>query len=348
MNQELQSEKIQESLMIIAEKFKEGVKAIHLSELNEGLNQTSKRMAEIESLIIQNLTFTDEFAEKLNAYFHNTSYDFDQVVEAFDQRMLQLKEITTLFNDSIFKRVRKQLQMEFKIMHIDKSLAKDFINKLSKSLQNVLISHLISFEENVINEVIERELNSTFLDCAINSPIINLLVKRKLEKYRNKLKKSIQAIYLEFEMQKSEDNCFNAIVSEFIKRLLKRIDQGIHARNQMEVSQSLQRSEQISSSISYPKDIFKNEAAFLIFQKYIQNTTKADDYAFIYRIMSEDKQKYMVCQPKKFIDWIHESYNPNVSLANALKPLYNIGEQELRLKAFEMAKELVFSNRAIA
>lgn len=96
-------------------------------------------------------------------------------------------------------------------------------------------------------------------------------------------------------------------------------------------------------STDYPKHIFLNEKAYLVFEKWMDSAQKVADVSFIFRAMSEkEKPALIMVRDVSFRDWYNDQ-DYKILLPNTTTVYYKC-ENETRKALYSSIKCLIMSN----
>ena len=299
-----------------------------IKELSFNLSDSLKEVlnAETKKIKINTSTkFVNQFAAEIQEiqityknHLKKGPLTLESYLSTLNTRAQDLNDMLFKIKTYPIKSITNQLKKEAEEQGIENTKIKTFVNELTNSLVNLVVQYTIKFEEYVIDQLCEKEMERIGIDFFTDNIALKLINNQKHEGYITLLYKGIKAFYYDFKAFANSESPFFTIIENFFIKLITKIEALNQNCNTQNPSVKKQSNE--NNSKEFPTHIFKDEASYRFFEQLAKTAKNQEEIGFYFRQMSEkETPKLIIAKETTFRNWFNEESGNKIELKNPIK-----------------------------
>lgn len=312
-----------------------------LTKSVEQLIFEEKKKVKIKAGTIYAGQFTAEINEIQNTYknyLKKAPLNLESYLSSLKTRAQDLNDMLFKIKTYPIKSITNQLKKEADAQGIENTKIKTFIKELSNSIVNLVLEYTIEFEEYVIDQLCEKEMNRIGMDFFTDNIALKLINNQKHERYTTLLYKGIKAFYYDFKAFVNTDSPYFQLLETFFKKLILKIEKLVDSNDSGNTPITKQKTR--NNTNIFPTHIFKDYDAYDLFQKLASKATNQEEIGFYFRQMSEkETPKLIVAKETAFRTWFNEESGNKIELKNPIKTWDRIKGQPQKYLFYDLMKE---------
>ena len=312
-----------------------------LTKSVEQLIFEEKKKVKIKAGTIYAGQFTAEINEIQNTYknyLKKAPLNLESYLSSLNTRAQDLNDMLFKIKTYPIKSITNQLKKEAEAQGIENTKIKTFIKELSNSIVNLVLEYTIEFEEYVIDQLCEKEMNRIGMDFFTDNIALKLINNQKHERYTTLLYKGIKAFYYDFKAFVNTDSPYFQLLETFFKKLILKIEKLVDSNDSGNIPITKQKTR--NNTNIFPTHIFKDYDAYDLFQKLASKATNQEEIGFYFRQMSEkETPKLIVAKETAFRTWFNEESGNKIELKNPIKTWDRIKKQPQKYLFYDLMKE---------
>ena len=312
-----------------------------LTKSVEQLIFEEKKKVKIKAGTIYAGQFTAEINEIQNTYKNHLKkapLNLESYLSSLNTRAQDLNDMLFKIKTYPIKSITNQLKKEAEAQGIENTKIKTFIKELSNSIVNLVLEYTIEFEEYVIDQLCEKEMNRIGMDFFTDNIALKLINNQKHERYKTLLYKGIKAFYYDFKAFVNTDSPYFQLLETFFKKLILKIEKLVDSNDSGNTPITKQKTR--NNTNIFPTHIFKDYDAYDLFQKLASKATNQEEIGFYFRQMSEkETPKLIVAKETAFRTWFNEESGNKIELKNPIKTWDRIKGQPQKYLFYDLMKE---------
>lgn len=324
---------------LVSIKINELVKS--LSSCVEEIINTEKKKVKIKAGTIYAGKYTAEISEIQAAYknhLKSTPLNLESYLKTLNTRAQDLNDMLFKIKTYPIKSITNQLKKEAEEQGIENTKIKTFVNELTSSLVNLVLQYTIEFEEYVIDQLCEKEMNRIGMDFFTDNIALKLINQHKYERYITLLYKGIKAFYYDFKAFANTDSPYFQLIETFFKKLILKIEKLV-CSNDSEIT-TITKQKTKNNTTTFPTHIFKDYSAYELFQKLVSHAKNQEEIGFYFRQMSEKEiPRLIIAKETTFRTWFNEESGNKIELKNPIKTYDRIKGQTQKYNFYKLIKE---------
>jgi hypothetical protein len=307
----------------------------------EEIINAEKKKVKIKAGTIYAGQFTAEIQEIQNTYKNHQKkapLNLESYLSSLNTRAQDLNEMLFKIKTYPIKSITNQLKKEAEEQGIENTKIKTFVNELTNSLVNLVVQYTIEFEEYVIDQLCEKEMNRIGMDFFTDNIALKLINHQKYERYKTLLHKGIKAFYYDFKAFVNSESPFFKIIENFFIKLINKIE-ALNQNCNTQTPPVMEKSTE-NNSKEFPTHIFKDETSYQIFEQLAKRAANQEEIGFYFRQMSEkETPKLILTKEKVFRTWFNEESDHKIELKNPIKTFDRIKGIANKYAIYELIKE---------
>ena len=314
-----------------------------ISELTYNLSASVKEVLNAETNKVKIKTgtiyanqFAAEIQEIQSAYkkhVNKAPLNLEDYLAKLKTRAEELNEMVYKIKTYPIKSITSQLKKEAEEQGIENAKIKTFIKEVTNSLVNLVVEYTIQFEEYVLEQLCEKEMNRIRLDFFTDNIALKLINNQKQERYITLLYKGIKAFYHDFKAFANSESPYFIIIEKFFLKLIDKIEK-IARPNPTNTMQS------VNQKKDFPTHIFKNFEAYQLFEELANQVTNQEEIGFYFRQMSEkEKPGLIIAKEKVFRTWFNEEAEHKIELKNQIKTFDRIKGISKKMNFYKLIRQ---------
>ncbi|WP_264548123.1 hypothetical protein [Flavobacterium sp. N2820] len=322
--------------------------SIRMSDLMKSLSSIVQEViiAETKKVKIKTGTigighFTAEIQEIQNTcknHLKKAPLNLESYLSSLNTRAQDLNDMLFKIKTYPIKSITNQLKKEAEEQGIENTKIKTFVNELTSSLVNLVLQYTIEFEEYVIDQLCEKEMNRIGMDFFTDNIALKLINQHKYEKYITLLYKGIKAFYYDFKAFANTDSLYFQLIETFFKKLILKIEKLV-CSNDSEIT-TITKQKTKNNTTTFPTHIFKDYSAYELFQKLVSHAKNQEEIGFYFRQMSEKEiPRLIIAKETTFRTWFNEESGNKIELKNPIKTYDRIKGQTQKYNFYKLIKE---------
>lgn len=328
------------SFDLISKKVEELVKNLQVNV--EQIINSEKKKVKIKAGTIYAGQFTAEINEIQNTYKNHLKkapLHLESYLSSLNTRAQDLNDM--LFNIKIYpiKSITNQLKKEAEEQGIENNKIKTLVKEMSNSIVNLVLEYTIQFEEYLIDQLCENEIDRMGIDFFTENLALRLINHQKYERYLTLLYKGIKAFYYDFKAFVNTDSPYFQLIERFFKKIILKIDELVCKSSSNNTSIDNQHIKK--DTTNFPMHIFKDYNAYEFFQKLALQATNQEEIGFYFRQMSEkETHKLIIAKETAFRTWFNEESTHKLELKNPIKTFDRIKGVSKKYNFYRLVKEM--------
>lgn len=324
---------------LVSIKINELVKS--LSSCVEEIINTEKKKVKIKAGTIYAGKYTAEISEIQATYknhLKSTPLNLESYLKTLNTRAQDLNDMLFKIKTYPIKSITNQLKKEAEEQGIENTKIKTFVNELTSSLVNLVLQYTIEFEEYVIDQLCEKEMNRIGMDFFTDNIALKLINQHKYERYITLLYKGIKAFYYDFKAFANTDSPYFQLIETFFKKLILKIEKLVYS-NDSEIT-TITKQKTKNNTTTFPTHIFKDYSAYELFQKLVSHAKNQEEIGYYFRQMSEKEiPRLIIAKETTFRTWFNEESGNKIELKNPIKTYDRIKGQTQKYNFYKLIKE---------
>lgn len=324
---------------LVSIKINELVKS--LSSCVEEIINTEKKKVKIKAGTIYAGKYTAEISEIQAAYknhLKSTPLNLESYLKTLNTRAQDLNDMLFKIKTYPIKSITNQLKKEAEEQGIENTKIKTFVNELTSSLVNLVVQYTIEFEEYVIDQLCEKEMNRIGMDFFTDNIALKLINQHKYERYITLLYKGIKAFYYDFKAFANTDSPYFKLIETFFKKLILKIEKLVCSNDSETTTITKQKTK--NNTTTFPTHIFKDYSAYELFQKLVSHAKNQEEIGFYFRQMSEKEiPRLIIAKETTVRTWFNEESGNKIELKNPIKTYDRIKGQTQKYNFYKLIKE---------
>lgn len=312
----------------------------NLTKSVEQLIFEEKKKVKIKAGTIYAGQFTAEINEIQNTYKNHLKkapLNLESYLSSLNTRAQDLNDMLFKIKTYPIKSITNQLKKEAEAQGIENTKIKTFIKELSNSIVNLVLEYTIEFEEYVIDQLCEKEMNRIRMDFFTDNIALKLINQHKHERYITLLYKGIKAFYYDFKAFANTDSPYFQLIETFFKKLILKIEKLV-CSNDSEIT-TITKQKTKNNTTTFPTHIFKDEEAYQLFQKLAAHASNQEEIGFYFRQMSEkETPRLIIAKETVFRTWFNEESGNKIELKNPIKTYDRIKGQTQKYNFYKLIK----------
>lgn len=312
-----------------------------LTKSVEQLIFEEKKKVKIKAGTIYAGQFTAEIQEIQNTYknyIKKAPLNLESYLSSLNTRAQDLNDMLFKIKTYPIKSITNQLKKEADAQGIENTKIKTFIKELSNSIVNLVLEYTIEFEEYVIDQLCEKEMNRIGMDFFTDNIALKLINNQKHERYTTLLYKGIKAFYYDFKAFVNTDSPYFQLIETFFKKLILKIEKLV-CSNDSEIT-TITKQKTKKNTTTFPTHIFKDYSAYELFQKLASHAKNQEEIGFYFRQMSEkETPRLIIAKETTFRTWFNEESGNKIELKNPIKTYDRIKGQTQKYNFYKLIKE---------
>lgn len=290
------------------------------------------------------LTNIMQITQQLKEVYDKEEQNLDKYVESFENKIKQYSKLYGSLMAYPLHSIGEQLRINLEEYKIAPHAILELVFNLKQMLLNIIIQHIISYDEIIFNELCEREIVKINVSYFVRNTGLLLLRPEKYLHYLTVVRQGITAFYKDFQCYALLDRKCCTLVDRFFDFVLNKIEIiCVECRKCFEKvdDNTVQKLEK------FPSHIFINYEAFKTFKEINSRATNVEEIGFLFRQMSEkEKPATIIAKETVFRKWYNESNEKCFNLKNPIKTYARIGAKDSKVIKYDAAKLLVANNFA--
>jgi hypothetical protein len=307
----------------------------------EQLISDEKKKVKIKAGTIYAGQFTAEIQEIKNTYknhLKNAPLNLESYLSSLNTRAQDLNDMLFKIKTYPIKSITNQLKKEAEEQGIENSKIKTLVKEISNSIVNLVLEYTIQFEEYLIDQLCENEIDRMGIDFFTENLALRLINHQKYERYLALLYKGIKAFYYDFKAFVNTDSPYFQLIETFFKKIILKIDELVCKSSSENTSIDNQHIKK--DATNFPMHIFKDYNAYEFFQKLALQATNQEEIGFYFRQMSEkENPKLIIAKETAFRTWFNEESGNKIELKNPIKTLDRIKGVSKKYNFYRLVKE---------
>jgi hypothetical protein len=237
-------------------------------------------------------------------------------------------DLTRLVNSVIhypMEKITSQVKQLSKKQELEYKTIIRLLKNTKSSLLNIVFQYLTTFDELILEELYNREIEKLELNYLLKNQSLQILNPKKYKSFLQMINTGVMAFYFDLKSHTNlESPHFNIINKYFDTLLLK-----IKTLSQKYLIEFEKGQDTIACNpFLYPSHIFANLEAFQQFKESENKAHTAEDIGFLFRHFSEkSKPVRIVAKETPFRKWYNEQTNDTIKLNTPIKTWDNIKGQ---------------------
>lgn len=322
--------------------------SIRMSELMKSLSSIVQEViiAETKKVKINTSTkFVNQFESQINEiqntyknHLKKAPLNLESYLSSLNTRAQDLNDMLFKIKTYPIKSITNQLKKEAEAQGIENTKIKTFIKELSNSIVNLVLEYTIEFEEYVIDQLCEKEMNRIRMDFFTDNIALKLINQHKHERYTTLLYKGIKAFYYDFKAFANTDSPYFQLIETFFKKLILKIEKLVCSNDSENTTITKQKTK--NNTTTFPTHIFKDYSAYELFQKLALHAKNQEEIGFYFRQMSEkETPRLIIAKETTFRTWFNEESANKIELKNPIKTYDRIKGQTQKYNFYKLIKE---------
>lgn len=286
--------------------------------------------------------FTAEIQEIQKTYknhLKNAPLNLESYLSSLNTRAQDLNDMLFKIKTYPIKSISNQLKKEAEEQGIENSKIKTFVKEISNSIVNLVLEYTIQFEEYVVDQLCQKEMNRIGMDFFTENIALKLINHQKYERYLALLYKGIKAFYYDFKAFANTDSPYFQLIETFFKKIILKIEELVCKSSSNNTSIDNQHIKK--DTTNFPTHIFKDYNAYEFFQKLALKATNQEEIGFYFRQMSEkETPKLIIAKETAFRTWFNEESNHSIELKNPIKTFDRIKGVSKKYSFYRLVKEM--------
>lgn len=259
--------------------------------------------------------------------------NLEDYLAKLNTRATELNEMVYKIKTYPIKSITNQLKKEAEEQGIENAKIKTFVKEVTNSLVNLVVEYTIQFEEYVMEQLCEKEMNRIRVDFFTDNIALKLINNQKQERYITLLYKGIKAFYHDFKAFANSESPYFIIIEKFFLKLIDKIEK-IACPNPTNDEQK------VNQKKDFPTHIFKNFEAYQLFEELANQATNQEEIGFYFRQMSEkETPKLIVAKEKVFRTWFNEETEHKIELKNQIKTFDRIKGTSKKMNFYKLMRQ---------
>ena len=312
-----------------------------LTKSVEQLIFEEKKKVKIKAGTIYAGQFTAEINEIQKTYKNHLKkapLNLESYLSSLNTRAQDLNDMLFKIKTYPIKSITNQLKKEAEAQGIENTKIKTFIKELSNSIVNLVLEYTIEFEEYVIDQLCEKEMNRIRMDFFTDNIALKLINQHKHERYTTLLYKGIKAFYYDFKAFANTDSPYFQLIETFFKKLILKIEKLV-CSNDSEIT-TITKQKTKNNTTTFPTHIFKDYSAYELFQKLASHAKNQEEIGFYFRQMSEkETPRLIIAKETVFRTWFNEESDHKIELKNQIKTFDRIKGVDHKYAIYKLIKE---------
>lgn len=306
------------------------------------LINTEKKKVKIKAGTIYAGQFTAEIQEIQKAYkkhLESAPLNLESYLSSLNTRAQDLNDMLFKIKTYPIKSITNQLKKEAEEQGIENTKIKTLVKELSYSIVNLVLEYTIQFEEYIVDQLCEKEINRIGMDFFTENVALKLINHQKYERYLALLYKGIKAFYYDFKAFANTDSPYFQLIETFFKKIILKIEELVCKSSSNNTSIDNQHIKK--DTTNFPAHIFKDYYAYEFFQKLALKATNQEEIGFYFRQMSEkETPKLIIAKETAFRTWFNEESNHILDLKNPIKTFDRIKGVSKKYSFYRLVKEM--------
>lgn len=327
------------SFDLISKKVEELTKNLQVN-VEQIINSETKKV-KIKAGAIYAGQFTAEIQEIQKTYknhLKNAPLNLESYLSSLNTRAQDLNDMLFKIKTYPIKSITNQLKIEAEEQGIENSKIKTLVKKINNSIVNLVLEYTIQFEEYLIDQLCENEIDRMGIDFFKENLALRLINHQKYEQYLALLYKGIKAFYYDFKAFVNTDSLYFQLIETFFKKIILKIEELVCKSSSENTSIDNQHIKK--DTTSFPMHVFKDYNAYEFFQKLALQATNQEEIGFYFRQMSEkENPKLIIAKETVFRTWFNEESNQNLELKNPIKTFDRIKGVSKKYNFYRLVKE---------
>lgn len=322
--------------------------SIRMSELMKSLSSIVQEViiAETKKVKINTSTkFVNQFESEIKEiqvayknHLKKAPFNLESYLSSLNTRAQDLDDMLFKIKAYPIKSITNQLKKEAEAQGIENTKIKTFIKELSNSIVNLVLEYTIEFEEYVIDQLCEKEMNRIRMDFFTDNIALKLINQHKHERYITLLYKAIKAFYYDFKAFANTDSPYFQLIETFFKKLILKIEKLVCSIDS-EIT-TITKHKTKNNTTTFPTHIFKDYSAYELFQKLTSHAKNQEEIGFYFRQMSEkETPRLIIAKETTFRTWFNEESGNKIELKNPIKTYDRIKGQTQKYNFYKLIKE---------
>lgn len=322
--------------------------SIRMSELMKSLSSIVQEViiAETKKVKINTSTkFVNQFESEIKEiqvayknHLKKAPFNLESYLSSLNTRAQDLNDMLFKIKTYPIKSITNQLKKEAEAQGIENTKIKTFIKELSNSIVNLVLEYTIEFEEYVIDQLCEKEMNRIRMDFFTDNIALKLINQHKHERYITLLYKAIKAFYYDFKAFANTDSPYFQLIETFFKKLILKIEKLVCSIDS-EIT-TITKHKTKNNTTTFPTHIFKDYSAYELFQKLTSHAKNQEEIGFYFRQMSEkETPRLIIAKETTFRTWFNEESGNKIELKNPIKTYDRIKGQTQKYNFYKLIKE---------
>ena len=327
------------SFDLISKKVEELTKNLQVNV--EQIINSEKKKVKIKAGAIYAGQFTAEIQEIQKTYknhLKNAPLNLESYLSSLNTRAQDLNDMLFKIKTYPIKSITNQLKKEAEEQGIENSKIKTLVKKINNSIVNLVLEYTIQFEEYLIDQLCENEIDRMGIDFFTENIALKLINQQKHERYIALLYKGIKAFYYDFKAFANTDSLYFQLIETFFKKIILKIEELVCKSSSENTSIDNQHIKK--DTTSFPMHVFKDYNAYEFFQKLALRATNQEEIGFYFRQMSEkENPKLIIAKETAFRTWFNEESGNKIELKNPIKTLDRIKGVSKKYNFYRLVKE---------
>jgi hypothetical protein len=327
------------SFDLISKKVEELTKNLQVN-VEQIINSETKKV-KIKAGTIYAGQFTAEIQEIKNTYKNHLKkapLNLESYLSSLNTRAQDLNDMLFKIKTYPIKSITNQLKIEAEEQGIENSKIKTLVKEISNSIVNLVLEYTIQFEEYLIDQLCENEIDRMGIDFFTENIALKLINHQKHERYIALLYKGIKAFYYDFKAFVNTDSPYFQLIESFFKKIILKIEELVCKSSSENTSIDNQHIKK--DTTSFPMHVFKDYNAYEFFQKLALQATNQEEIGFYFRQMSEkEPHKLIIAKETAFRTWFNEESGNKIELKNPIKTLDRIKGVSKKYNFYRLVKE---------